>query len=120
MTEINHSCSVFTDVFTFSTDSGPIECNVREAIILSPAVREQLSVDECARTFALKNIKAINSVHDLLSCEVFSIMKLPRGFGFYQKNSCLEFEQALSEADDLEQDSVNISRLSVESLEEFV
>jgi hypothetical protein len=43
------------------------ECGSFRAVDLSPAVQEQLFVDACARTFALTDASAVDSVRRLLS-----------------------------------------------------
>jgi hypothetical protein len=65
MTAINHSRTLFTDGFMFTSDNAIFECSVGQAIALSPAVSEQLSIDACARTFALNDASAVDSVRCL-------------------------------------------------------
>jgi hypothetical protein len=42
------------------------KCGVAQAIVLLSAVSEQRSVDACARTFTLKDVAAVDSVHFLM------------------------------------------------------
>jgi hypothetical protein len=51
MAEINHSGTLFVDQFLFTSENAIFECSFGQAIALSPAVREQLSVDVYTRTF---------------------------------------------------------------------
>jgi hypothetical protein len=62
MTEINHSGTLFADWFMFTSENAIFECSVGRAIALSPVLREQLSVDACARTFALNDVGAVDSL----------------------------------------------------------
>jgi hypothetical protein len=61
----------FSDSFAFITNGVMIESNVAEAVGLSPVVKEQLSVDGCARKFIVNNNEIgasdIRSLHCLLS-----------------------------------------------------
>jgi hypothetical protein len=79
MTKINHSGTLFADRFIFPSENAIFECSIGQAIALSPAVREQLSVDACARTFALDDVNTIDSVRCLLSGDAVSIERSRNG-----------------------------------------
>jgi hypothetical protein len=73
MTEINDSGTFFADRFMFTSENIIFECGVGHAIALSPAVREKLSADACALTFALNDVRAFDSVRCLLSAMRFQL-----------------------------------------------
>jgi hypothetical protein len=66
--------ALFPDSFTFVVNGTIIESSLADAVSLSPAVQEQLSVDSCARQFILNEsgIKPTNilSLECLLSGEI--------------------------------------------------
>jgi hypothetical protein len=47
------SCAVPSDSFSFAVNGTVIESDLAEAVAVAPAVREQLSVDGCARHFTI-------------------------------------------------------------------
>jgi hypothetical protein len=65
--EMNHCRAVFEDTAKFTAKGATFECNIGQAVGLSPALQEQLSVDACARTFELKTVRAVDSVRRILS-----------------------------------------------------
>jgi hypothetical protein len=81
MTEINHCGALLEGGFKFMGENTTFECSVGHAIALSPAVREQLSVDACARTFSLRDATAVDSIRRLLSGDEVSIIRSPAGLG---------------------------------------
>jgi hypothetical protein len=49
--------ALFDDSFVFIANGVAVESSLAEAVALSPAVREQLSVDGCAREFVLNGVE---------------------------------------------------------------
>jgi hypothetical protein len=98
--EIKHLGALFDDVFTFTADGALFECNVAQAIVLSSAVSEQLSVDACAHTFTLNDVAAADSVQCLLDGRPFSIVRSQAGLG--RPLYSLGLELKLAEADRLD------------------
>jgi hypothetical protein len=117
MTEVNHSGALFADQFKFTSGNAIFECSVGQAVALSPAVREQLSVDACARTFALNDVRAFDSVRCLLSGDAVSMEPSLNGLGRQLSSPGLELR--LTGADRFDLDSVDLSVFSVEALDEF-
>jgi hypothetical protein len=116
MTEINHCGALFGGGFTLRAKDSTFECSVGQAVALSPAVREQLSVDACARTFAFTDVSALDSIRGLLSgCAVPPVVS-QSGFGLQLCNPGLE----LAGADRLDMNSVDLSMFSVEALNEIL
>jgi hypothetical protein len=66
---------LFHEPFTFIGKASLIESNLTTAVALSPAVREQLSVDVCARHFHLNDDKLdiVNNLQSFLFGEMISI-----------------------------------------------
>jgi hypothetical protein len=118
MTEINHSGTLFADLFLFTSENAIFECTIGQAIALSPMVREQLSVDACARAFALNDAGAVDTVRHLLSGDAVSIEGLRNGLGRQLCSPVLE--QALAGTDLFDLDSVDLSVFSVEALDEVL
>jgi hypothetical protein len=106
------------DTMKFTAKDATFECNIGQAIALSPAFREQLSVDACARTFELKTVCMIDSVRRLLSCDSVSTGESQTDLGCHLGNPGLELE--LSGTDRLDLNSIDLSILSVEALDEFL
>jgi hypothetical protein len=118
MTEINHSGTLFADRFIFTSENAITECSVGQAIALSPAVREQLSVDACARTFTLNDVSAVDSVRCLLSGDAVALERSRNGLGRQFCSPGLEL--ALAGTDRFDLDSFDVSILSVEALDEVL
>jgi hypothetical protein len=118
MTEINYSGTLFTDRFKSTSENAIFECSVGEAVALSPAVREQLSVDACARTFALNDAGAVDSLRCLLSGDAVSIEGPQNGLGRQFCSPGLEL--ALAGTDRFDLDSVDFSIFSVDALAEVL
>jgi hypothetical protein len=57
----------FGETFAVKENGAALKCELAKATTLSPAVRERLSVDACARTFALRGADALDSLRLLLS-----------------------------------------------------
>jgi hypothetical protein len=113
MTEINPSGTLFADRFMFASQNAIFEFSVGRAVALSPAVREQLSVDACARTFALNDVGAVDSVRCLLSGDAVSIEESGNVLGRQLCSPGLEVAPAGTDRFDL--DSVDLSVFSVEA-----
>jgi hypothetical protein len=79
--KIKHRGALFDDVFKFTGDDTMFECNVAQAIALSSAVSEQISVDACARTFTMKDVAAVDSVQRLLDGGAVSIVRSQADLG---------------------------------------
>jgi hypothetical protein len=118
ITEVNDSGALFADRFMFTSENATFECSVGHAIALSPAVREQLSVDACAHTFVLNDASAVNSVRCLLSGDAVSIEESRNGLGRQLCSPGLEL--ALAGTDCFDLDSVDLSIFSVEVLDEVL
>jgi hypothetical protein len=118
MTEVNASGPLFADRFMFTSEKAIFECTIGQAIALSSAVREQLSVDACARTFALSDVRAFDSVRCLLSGEAVSMEG--------SRNELLRelctpgLELALTGTDRFDLDSLDLSVFSVEALDQVL
>jgi hypothetical protein len=102
------------------TQSTIFECSIGEEVSLLPAVREQLSVDACARTFVLGDVHALDSVRCLLSGGAVSIAGSQTGLGLQLHNSGLEMELAFVAVDCFDLNSVDFSMFSVEALDEVL
>jgi hypothetical protein len=118
MKEINGNGTFFADRFMFTSANAIFECSVGQAVALSPAVREQLSVDACARTFALNDVSAVDSIRCLLSGDAGSIEGSGNGLGRELCSPGLEL--ALAGTDRFDLDSVDLSVFSVEALDEVL
>jgi hypothetical protein len=114
---MNCCTGLFEETFTFSGENATFECGIGQAVSLSPSVREQLLVDACARTFALGNVNAVDSIGCILSGKAVSVVPSPTGLGWKLCNPSLELELALSGTDRLDLNSVNLSMFSVEALD---
>jgi hypothetical protein len=112
--EIKYLDSLFDDAFKFTADGTRFECNVAQAVALSPAVSEQLSVDACARTFTLKYVAAVDSVQCLLDGGAVSIVRSQADLG--RQLGSLGLELKLAEAHHIDFTSYDLSMLSVEAL----
>jgi hypothetical protein len=127
MKEINHCGTLFDEAFTFTGKDTTFECSVGQAVTLSPGVREQLSVDACARTFALRDARAVESVRSLLLDGLVSLVGSQVVLGLQLCSPGLElelelefeFELGWSGTDDLVFSSDNFSKLSVEALDDI-
>jgi hypothetical protein len=120
MTKINQCGVVFEDTFTFTAKNSTFECSIGQAVALSPAVREQLSVDACARTFALENVTDVDSVERLFSCGAVSTVESYVGLWRQFGSPGLELEHVWSKTDPINLSSLDLSVFSVEALDEFV
>jgi hypothetical protein len=85
---------------------------------LSPAVREQFSVDACARTFSLSDASTVDFIRRLLSGDAVSIIRSQAGLGRQLSSPGLEL--ALARTDLLDVTSLDLSMLSVEALHEVL
>jgi hypothetical protein len=98
----------------FTSENAIFECSVGHAIALSGAVHEQLSVDACACTFAVNDVRAVDSVRRLVSGDAVSIERSRNGLG---RQFCSPgLERALAGTDRFDLDSVDLSVFSVEAL----
>jgi hypothetical protein len=118
MTKINHSGTLFADTFMFTSENVIVESSVGQAIALSLAVHEQHSVDACARTFALNDVRAFDSVQCLLSGDAVSIKRPRNGLGRQFCSPGLEL--MLTGTDRFDLDSVDLSVFLVEALDEVL
>jgi hypothetical protein len=109
---------LFADQFVFTPENAMLECSVGQAIALSPAVRERLSVDACARTFALNDVNVFDSVQCLLSGDAISIEGSGNGLGRQLCSPGLEL--ALAGTDHFDLDSVDLSVFSVAALDDVL
>jgi hypothetical protein len=118
MTEINQSGTLFADRFMFTSENAIYGCSAGQAIALSPAVREQLSDDACARTFALNDVSAVDSVRCLPSGDAVSMERSRNGLG--RQLCSLGLELGLAGTDRFDLDSIDLSVFSVEALDEIL
>jgi hypothetical protein len=116
--EIKHLGSLFDDAFKYTADGAMFECTDAQAIAVSSAVSEQLLVDACARTFALKDVAAVDSVQRLLEGGAVSIVRSQADLGRQLCSLGLELE--LAEADWIDLTSFDLSMLSAEALDEIL
>jgi hypothetical protein len=114
LTEINHCRALLEDAFRFTARSATFECSVGQAVALSPAVREQLSVDACARTFTFQDASSVDAVRCLLSGEAVS--NVPSQTLLRRQLCNPGLELALLGDDRLDLSSLDLSILSVEAL----
>jgi hypothetical protein len=68
-----HTGTLFEHLFIFTSENAIFHSSIVQAVTLSLAVREQLSVDACAPTLALNDISAVNIARHLVSGETISI-----------------------------------------------
>jgi hypothetical protein len=118
VTEVKHLAPLFDDAFRFTADGAMFECDVAQAIALSSAVSEQLSVDACARTLTLKAVAAANSVQCLLEGSAVSIVRSQADLG--RPLGTLGLEQKLAEADRIDFTLFDVPMLSAEALDEIL
>jgi hypothetical protein len=118
MRDLNRFRCFSESVFRFAAKVATCECSVGQAVALSPAVRDQLSVDACARTFALKNVCDVDSVRLLLSNGAVSIVGSQTRLGMQFCNPGLEL--SLAGTDLLDFDALDLSMFSVEALDEIL
>jgi hypothetical protein len=116
--EMKHLDALSDGAFTFTADGAMFESDVAQAIALSSAVSEQLSVDACARTFALKDVAALDSVQCLLDGGAVSIVRSQADLG--RQLGRLGLELKLAEADHIDLTSFDLSMLSAEALDEIL
>jgi hypothetical protein len=112
---IKHVDALFDGRYKFAADGAMFECNVAQAIALSSAVAEQLSVDVCARTFTLKDVAAVDSVQCLLAGGAVSIVRSQADLG--RQLGSLGLELKLAEADRIDFTSFDLPMLSAEALD---
>jgi hypothetical protein len=115
LTEINHCRALLEDAFRFTARSATFECSVGQAVALSPAVRDQLSVDACARTFTFQDASSVDAVRCLLSGEAVSNVPSRISLGRNLCNPGLEL--ALLGTDRLDLNAIDLAILSVEALD---
>jgi hypothetical protein len=118
MTEMSHCVALHEEGFTFLAENATFECSVGHAIALSPAVREQLSVDACAHTFSLRDATAVDSVRRLLSGDEVSVMRSRAGLGPQLHSPGLEL--ALAQTGPLDLTTLDLSMLSIEALDNIL
>jgi hypothetical protein len=126
--------TLFDDSFDFVVNGTTIKSNIREAAALSPAIREQLSVDACARQFVLSDdriaVSNFNSLQSFLSGNSIPVGDSVLFLSQFLKNDALErlFLDCLISGTHatlsklpintfVDLDSANISILSLEMLE---
>jgi hypothetical protein len=83
-------------------------------------VQNELSVDACARTFALRDTGALDTVRRLLSGSAVSIVGSQAGLGQQLCSPALELELSLAKPDRLDLTSLDLSRFSVEALDDIL
>jgi hypothetical protein len=116
--EMNSCFSLFDDTFKFKAESATYECSVGQAVALSPAVQEQLSVDACARTFAMRDASAVDSIKHLLSGDAVAIDGSPNGPRRQLHNPILELQ--LAGVDRIDLTGFDLSLFSFEALYEIL
>jgi hypothetical protein len=68
---INHCSELFDEGFNIIEENATFHCRTGQAVASSPAVREQLSVDACARSFSFRDTSAIDFIHRILPAICF-------------------------------------------------
>jgi hypothetical protein len=100
--------------FSFAAKGARLDCEVMQAVALSPAVREQLSADACARLFALSGTGVLEFLRCVLSGDAVSDGRL---LGRQLCNSVLELLSERTALDRLDLNLINPSVLSLEALD---
>jgi hypothetical protein len=100
--------------FALTANGARLDCEVMQAVALSPAVREQLSADACARSFALSGTGVLESLRRVLSGDAVSDEQL---LGRQLCNPVLELLYERTGADCLDLKLINLSALSLEALD---
>jgi hypothetical protein len=118
MRKVNQCGALFEDVFRFTAKGATLECTVGQAVALSPAVREQLSVDACARTFTLIDARHCDAVRGLLSGGVIPVGLWETGLGSQLGSPDLELDPRCRGTGRLNLNSLDLSVLSVEALDD--
>jgi hypothetical protein len=99
--------------FSLTANGARLDCEVMQAVCLSPAVRE-LSADACARSFALSRTEVLESLQCVFSGDAVSDGRL---LGRQLCNPVLELLDERTGPDRFNLNLVNLSRLSLEALD---
>jgi hypothetical protein len=100
--------------FAFTAKGARLDCEVMQAVALSPAVWGQLSADACARSFALSGTGVLESLRCILSGDGVSYERL---LGDQLCNPVLELLSERTAPDRLDLKLINLSGLSLEALD---
>jgi hypothetical protein len=104
--------------FTFMSKGVTLECDVSEAVSVSAAVREQLSVDACA--FSLSDVGVLDSLRCIISSSAVSDARSLSTLGRQLCNPMLELQSICSETDRFDLNSINLSSFSVDALDQIL
>jgi hypothetical protein len=85
--------------FTFMAKGVTLECDVSEAVSVSAAVREQLSVDACACMFSLSDVGVLDSLRCIISGSVVFDERSLSPLGQQLCNPMLELQSVCSKTD---------------------
>jgi hypothetical protein len=116
-TEIAHTSALFEGAFAFTNSGKTIECTVGQAVAISPAVRNLISVDACAHTFALRDINAVDSVRCLISGGAVPTGQSLSELGSQLCSPGLEVAEWVGK-NRLDLNSTDLSKFSVEALDD--
>jgi hypothetical protein len=97
-----------------------LECDVSEAVSISTAVREQLSVDACACKFFLSDVELFDSLRCIISGSAVSD---ERSLFTLRRQLCIpmmESQSVCSETDQFDLNSIDLSSLSVDALDQIL
>jgi hypothetical protein len=106
--------------FTFTAKGTTFVCNVTEAVAVLVVVREQLLVDACACTFSLSDVGIFNSLRCIVSVSAVSDIRSLSSLGQKLCNLVLEQQSVCSETDRLDLNSIDLSSLSIDAVDEIL
>jgi hypothetical protein len=106
--------------FTFMANGVRLECDVSEAVAVSAAVRQQLSVDACAYTFSLIDVGLLDSLRCIISGTAVSDERSLSALGRQLCNPMLELQSVCPETDRFDLNSIDLSSLSVDALDQIL
>jgi hypothetical protein len=93
---------------------------VSEAVAVSAAVWEQLSVDACACTFSLSDVGLLDSLRCIISDSAVSNERSLSPLGRQLCNPILELQSVCPETDRFVLNSIDLSSLSVDALDQIL
>jgi hypothetical protein len=97
-----------------------LECDVSEAVAVSAAVREQLSVDACACTFSVSDVGVLDALRCIISGSAVSDERSLSTLGRQLCNPMLELQSVCSKTDRFDLNSIDLSSLSVDALDQIL
>jgi hypothetical protein len=97
-----------------------LECDVSDAVAVSAAVWEQLSVDACACTFSLSDVGVLKSLRCVISGSAVSDERSLSTLGRQLCNQMLELQGVCPGTDRFDLNSIDLSSLSVDALDQIL